>query len=525
MNREAEIIVYGGTSAGIAAAVEAKRLGKSVILVCPETHLGGLSVNGLGYSDTGNKEVIGGLAKEFYHRLWLEYRKDETWCWQKREDYSNEGQGTRAIDDKNETAYVFEPRLAEKVFQDMLVESDVEVHTDEWLNRSRGVVKEGNRIRSMAALSGTIYRGKQFIDATYEGDLLAASGVSFILGREGNNEYGEKWNGVQTGTFQHAHYFQHKIDPYVAEGNSASGLLPLIDPDPPKKYGSADHRIQAYCFRLCMTDYPANRIPITEPDGYDHRVYEILGRLAAAGWSEYFNKYDRIPNFKTDTNNHGPVNFDYIGMSNDYAEASYERRRSIAKEHENYQRGLLWFLRTDKRIPKAIRERNNEWGLAGDEFADNHHWPWQLYIREGRRMKGAHIISEPEIFGDSPVEESIGMGSYALDSHNTHRFVDKDGFVQNEGDIGVHTGGPYAIHRRAILPRKEECVNLLVPVCLSASHSTYGSIRMEPVFMILGQSAAVSAVLAVDENGSPHEVPYKNLQALLEKEGQVLQRL
>jgi hypothetical protein len=523
MDREADIIVYGGTSAGIAAAVEAKRLGKSVILVCPEIHLGGLSVNGLGYSDTGNKEVIGGLAREFYHRLWMEYQKNETWRWQKREDYGNEGQGTSAIDDESETACVFEPHLAEKVFQDMLAESGVEVHTDERLNRSRGVVKEGNRICSMAVLNGTVYRGKQFIDATYEGDLLAASGVSFILGREANSEYGEKWNGVQTGTFQHSHYFQHKIDPYVLERNPASGLLPLIDPESPGEYGSADRRIQAYCFRLCMTDHSANRVPITEPEGYDCKVYELLGRLAAAGWNEYFDKYDRIPNFKTDTNNHGPVNFDYIGMSNDYAAASYERRRSITVEHERYQRGLLWFLRTDKRIPEAIRERNNEWGLAGDEFIDNCHWPWQLYIREGRRMKGAHVISEAEILGDIPVEESIGMGSYALDSHNTHRFVDKNGCVQNEGDIGVHTKGPYAIDRRALLPRKEECANLSVPVCLSASHSTYGSIRMEPVFIILGQSAAASAVLAVDENCSPHEVPYKTLRTLLEKEGQVLQ--
>jgi hypothetical protein len=523
MEREADIIVYGGTSAGITAAVEARRLGKGVILVSPETCLGGLSVNGLGFSDTGNKEVIGGLAKEFYHRLWLEYQKKDTWRWQKREDYGNEGQGTRAIDDERQAAWVFEPRLAEKVFRDMLAEYGVEVVPGERLNRSRGVVKEGNLIRSMAALSGTIYRGKQFIDATYEGDLLAAAGVPYILGREGNREYGEKWNGVQTGTFQHPHYFAHKIDPYVIEKNPASGLLPLVDGGAPGEYGAADHRIQAYCFRLCMSDHPDNCIPITEPAGYDPLTYELLGRLAAAGWNEYFVKYDRIPNRKTDTNNHGPVNFDYIGMSDDYIEASYQRRLSIAAEHEQYQRGLLWFLRTDKRVPEKIREQNRAWGLAADEFTGNRGWPRQLYIREGRRMKGAHVVTESEIMGERPVEESAGMGSYPLDSHNTHRYVDSDGYVQNEGDIGVHTGGPYAIHWQALFPQKRDCANLTVPVCLSASHSTYGSIRMEPVFMILGQSAAAAAALAADERCPLQDISYQSLTKILEKGGQVLQ--
>jgi hypothetical protein len=247
-----------------------------------------------------------------------------------------------------------------------------------------------------------------------------------------------------------------------------------------------------------------------------------LGRLAAAGWNEYFDKYDRIPNRKTDTNNHGPVNFDYIGMSDDYIEASYQRRRSIAAEHEQYQRGLLYFLRTDKRIPEEIRERNRAWGLAADEFTDNRGWPWQLYIREGRRLRGVHVVTEGEILGERPVEESAGMGSYPLDSHNTHRYVDGEGYVQNEGDIGVHTGGPYAIHWQALVPQKRDCANLTVPVCLSASHSTYGSIRMEPVFMILGQSAAAAAALAADEQCPLQDISYRTLEKMLEKGGQVL---
>ncbi|MCL2478091.1 MAG: FAD-dependent oxidoreductase [Treponema sp.] len=522
MNFKADIIVYGGTSAAVIAAVEAKRLGKSVILVSPETHLGGLSVNGLGFSDTGSKKVIGGLARDFYHRLWLEYRKKETWKWQKRSEYGNEGQGTRAIDDENETAWVFEPQLAEKVYRDLLAEYKVDVRTGEWLNRNGGAAKDGNVIRSIATLAGNIYSGRQFIDATYEGDLLAAAGVSFIIGRESNGEYGEKWNGVQTGTFHHNHYFKYKIDPYVIEKNPASGLLPLIDPEKPGVYGSADSRVQAYCFRLCMSDHPLNFTPITEPPGYDSRVYEILGRVCAAGWNEYFDKYDRIPNRKTDTNNHGPVNFDYIGMSDDYLGASYQRRLSITAEHELYQRGLLWFLRTDKRIPEKIREQNRAWGLAADEFTDNGNWPRQLYIREGRRMKGSHVITEKEILGDAPVEESAGMGSYSLDSHNCHRYVDSDGFVQNEGDLGVPPKAPYAIHWKALFPKKEECANLTVPVCLSASHSTYGSIRMEPVFMILGQSAAAAAVMAADGNSALQDLAYDDFKKILADGGQVL---
>jgi hypothetical protein len=522
MTREADIIIYGGTSAGIIAAVQAKILGKSVILVSPDTRLGGLSANGLGFSDTGNSKVIGGLAREFYHRLWLEYRKPETWKWERREDYANRGQGHSAIDDQTETAWCFEPRLAEKVFLDLLGEHQVEVRTGEYLNRSRGVVKEGNIIRSMATLGGTVYRGKQFIDAGYEGDLMAAAGVSYALGREANREYGERWNGVQTGTFHHDHYFKQKIDPYVIEGERAGGLLPLVDGGTTGEYGEADKRIQAYCFRLCMTDHPGNFTPITKPAAYDPGLYELLGRLAREGWNGYFGKYDRIPNCKTDTNNHGPVNFDYIGMSDDYPEASYRRRLSIMAEHEEYQRGLLYFLRTDPRIPPDIRDRNNAWGLAADEFTDNDNWPHQLYIRESRRMKGEHIITEPEILGDAPAEESVGMGSYHLDSHNTHRYVDAEGFVQNEGDIGVPVRSPYAIDRRALFPKKEECGNLTVPVCLSASHSTYGSIRMEPVFMILGQSAAAAAVLAAEENRPPQNLPYETLKDLLIREGQVL---
>jgi hypothetical protein len=522
MVRDADIIVYGGTSAAVIAAIETKILGKSVILVSPDTHLGGLTINGLGYSDSGKKEAIGGLAREFYHRLWLEYQKPETWKWQKKEEFGNEGQETRAIDDVTKTALVFEPHLAEKVFLELLSEYGVEVYTNEWLNRSRGIVKEGNVIRSIGTLSGTIYRGKQFIDATYEGDLLEAAGVSFVLGRESNAEYGERWNGVQTGTYHHPHYFRHKIDPYIIEEEPASGLLPLVDPDPPGEYGSADHRIQAYCFRLCLSNHPDNRVPITEPEGYDPCTYELLGRLAQCGWNEYFDKYDHIPNRKTDTNNHGPINMDNIGRSNDYIRSSYERRRSITREHEGYQRGILYFLRTDKRIPDHIRDLNNSWGLAKDEFIDNRNWPRQLYIREGRRMKGAHVITEREILGDVSADESVGMGSYHLDSHNTHRYVDSGGFVQNEGDIGVKPKGPYTIHRQAIFPIKAECVNLAVPVCLSASHSTYGSIRMEPVFMILGQSAAAAAVLAADEKCPLQDVPYSTMEKVLKDEGQVL---
>ncbi len=522
-NNEADIIIYGGTSAAISAAVEAKRSGKSVIVVSPDIHLGGLSSGGLGFTDTGDKSVIGGLAREFYHRVWKHYNTEEAWMWQKKEEYGNKGQGTPAMDGENRTMWIFEPHVAEKVFEDMVAEEQIRVDRDEWLDRENGVqVKDGN-IVSITTLSGKTYSGKMFLDTTYEGDLMAAAGVSYHVGREAREVYGEEWNGVQTGVLHHKHWFESDISPYVIPGDPNSGLLPKVSGEDPGEKYSGDDKIQAYCFRMCMTNHPENRIPFPKPDGYNPMQYELLARVFEHGWKDWFMKFDPIPNHKTDTNNHGPFSSDNIGMNYDYPEASYERRKEIIKEHENYQKGLLWFVANDPRVPEDIQTEMQKWGLSKDEFKDNGNWPHQIYVREARRMIGDFVMTENELLKKKPTPKPIGMGSYTMDSHNVQRYIKPDGFVQNEGDIGVSTNGPYTISYGSLVPKKEDCKNLLVPVCLSSSHIAFGSIRMEPVFMILGQSAAAAAVLAIDDEMAVQDVGYDKLKGVLVGKGQIVE--
>lgn len=521
-----DLVIYGGTSAGVMAAVQAKQMGKSVIIVGPDKHLGGLSSGGLGFTDTGNKAVIGGLARDFYHRVWRHYDRPEAWTWQAKSEYGNKGQGTPAIDGAQRTMWIFEPHVAEQVFEDYVREFQIPVQRDEWLDRANGVRKEGGRIRTITMLSGKTYEGRMFIDATYEGDLLAAAGVSYHVGRESKAQYGEDWNGVQTGVLHHRHHFgvlPHGISPYRVPGDPASGVLPRISTEPPGEYGTADHRVQAYCYRMCLTDHPENRVPFPKPDGYDPAQYELLLRIFEAGWRETFDKFDPIPNHKTDTNNHGPMSTDNIGMNYDYPEAGYERRREILKEHETYQKGWLYFIANDPRVPAAVREKMSRWGLAKDEFTDNGNWPHQIYVREARRMIGSFVMTENELLKKRPTPDSVGMGSYTIDSHNVQRYITPEGYVQNEGDIGVGLKAPYEIAYGSLVPKKSECENLLVPVCVSASHIAFGSIRMEPVFMILGQSAATAAVLAIDQGIAVQEVKYPELRERLLKDGQVLE--
>jgi hypothetical protein len=521
-----DVVVYGGTSAGIIAAVQAKRMGKSVVVVAPEKHLGGLSAGGLGFTDTGDKSVIGGLSREFYQRVWSHYDRPEAWKWQKREQYGNKGQGTPAMDGAQRTMWIFEPHVAEKVFEDFVAEYKIPVHRNEWLNRASGVSKRSGRIVSLTTLSGRTYTGRMFLDATYEGDLMAAAGVTYHLGREAQATYGEKWNGVQTGVLHHRHHFgvlQGPISAYVVPGDPKSGLLPRISSAPPGEFGQADHRIQAYCYRMCLTDHPENRIPFEKPEGYDPRQYELLLRVFEAGWRETFQKFDAIPNRKTDTNNHGPFSTDNIGMSYDYPDASYERRRAILQEHERYQKGWLYFIANDPRVPAEVREEMRKWGLAKDEFTDNGGWPHQIYVRESRRMLGTFVMTENELLKTRPTPDPVGMGSYTIDSHNVQRYVTPDGAVQNEGDIGVSTNGPYSIAYGALVPRRGQADNLLVPVCVSSSHIAFGSIRMEPVFMVLGQSAATAAALAIDGAVAVQDVAYGQLRERLLKDGQILE--
>ena len=521
--KKADIIIYGGTSAAVTTAVQALRMGKSVIIVSPDIHLGGLSSSGLGFTDTGDKSVIGGISREFYQRIYDYYQLPETWKWQKKEEYGNVGQGTPAIDGNNRTMWIFEPHVAEQVFEDFIKENEITVYRDEWLDREKGVLLKDGKIVSITTLGGNTYTGKIFVDATYEGDLMAAAGVSYHVGREANSEYNEEWNGIQTGVFQHPHHFGSlNISPYLIPGDSASGLLPRISPDSPGIRGEGDDKIQAYCYRLCLTQSEDNKIPFPRPEGYDSTQYELLVRVYQAGWRQTFDKFDPIPNRKTDVNNHGPFSFDNIGMNYEYPEASYERRKEILKEHETYQKGWLYFIANDPRVPAEVQEQMRTWGLAKDEFSDHGNWPYQIYVREARRMKGDFVMTENEIKGKNSVAKPIGMGSYTIDSHNVQRYITPEGYVQNEGDVGVSTP-PYQIDLGTIMPKASECKNLLVPVAVSSSHIAFGSIRMEPVFMILGQSAGTLAAMAVESGRDLHEIPYSALRENLLASGQVLE--
>jgi hypothetical protein len=509
-----DIVVYGGTSSGVAAAVQAKRMGKTVVIVCPDKHLGGLTAGGLTWTDSGRKEAVGGISRQFYQRMKKHYDNSDAWIYQKPEEYSR----YRPYDD---AMWVFEPHVAEQGFEELVAEYKIPVYRNEWLNRKGGVRKDGPRIISITMLDGKTYRGKMFIDATYEGDLMAVAGVSYHVGREGNDVYGETLNGVQTRNAT-SHQFKMPVDPYIKLGEPESGLLPLIHSGNPGKEGESDHRIQAYNFRMCLTKVTENRVLFPKPDNYDPMQYELLARYLDKGWRAIFAKFDPAPNRKTDTNNHGAFSTDNIGMNYDYPEATYKRRREIIKEHEDYQKGLMWFLAYDPRVPVDVREKTSQWGLAKDEFRDNDHWPHQIYVRESRRMIGDFVTTELHLRKIKPTPKPIGLGSYNMDSHNVQRYVDDNGNARNEGDIQINPGGPYPISYDAIVPKASECTNLLVPVCVSSSHIAYGSIRMEPVFMILGQSAATAAVIAIDNNIDVQKVDYSKLQSRLLADSQVL---
>lgn len=521
-----DVVVYGGTSSAVIAAVQVVEMGKNVVVVSPDRHLGGLTSGGLGWTDTGNKAVIGGLARDFYHRVWKHYNADEAWRWQPRAEFGNKGQGVPAMDGEHRTMWVFEPHIAEQTFEEIVQEFKIPVHRDEWLDRESGVVKEGNRIVSIKTLSGKTWSGRMFIDATYEGDLMAAAGVSYHVGRESNATYGETLNGVQVANAVH-HQFDAFVDPYVTPGDPSSGLLPRIHDGAPGVDGEGDHRVQAYNYRVCLTNHPENRVSFPKPDNYDPLQYELLGRYIDTGYRDMFGKFDLIPNRKTDTNNRGAFSTDNIGMNYDYPEASYERRREILREHEDYQKGYFWYLANDPRVAEDVRAEMSRWGLANDEFTDNGNWPHQIYVREARRMVSDFVVTEPHLRRLKETPRPVGMGSYNMDSHNTQRYVAKDdqgrACARNEGDVQVSPGGPYPIDYGAIIPKEAECANLLVPVCVSSSHISFGSIRMEPVFMILGQSAATAAALALDAGVSVQRLDYGTLAARLLADGQVLE--
>ncbi len=510
-----DLVVYGGTSAGVAAAVQASRMGKTAIVIEPSRHVGGLTSGGLGMTDSGNRAVIGGISREFYQRIKKHYEDDAAWTRQKRSEYAH-------WNPREDALWRFEPKVAEKVYREMLAEAKVQVVLGERLDLAKGVVLEGGRIVRIVMESGRAFAGKMFVDATYEGDLMAKAGVSYTVGREANAQYGETLNGVQTRRAV-SHQFEKPVDPYVRPGDPSSGLLPRVHGGDPGKEGEADRRVQAYCFRMCLTDDPENRVPFPKPEGYDPLQYEIYLRTILAGWRNVWGNHQAMPNRKTDTNNHGAFSTDNIGMNYDYPDGDYPTRERIVKEHEVYQKGLMWFLCNDPRVPKDLQEKVSKWGLAKDEFTDNGNWPHQLYIREARRMVSDYVNTELDCRRLRETPESVGMGSYNMDSHNVQRHVDANGHVRNEGDIQVSPGGPYKISYRTLRPKPGECANLFVPVCLSASHAAYGSIRMEPVFMVLGQSAATAAAIAIDEGIDVQKVDYAKLRERLLADKQVLE--
>jgi hypothetical protein len=514
-----DIVIYGGTSAGVAAAVQATRMNKSVVLIEPGTRLGGLTSGGLGQTDIGNKQAIGGISREFYVRVAKHYADPAAWKWQKREEYRDSGQ-TRT--EASEAAmWTFEPGVAVKIFNAMVAEAKVPVVYRERLDLQRGVEKQGARIVSIRMESGRVFRGRMFIDATYEGDLMAKAGVVYTVGREANGKYRETLNGVQTLNAKN-HNLAAGIDPYRRKGDRTSGLLPGIDPAGPGPEGEGDRRVQAYCFRMCLSDHPENRIPFHRPEGYAEIDYELLLRNFEAGEKRVPWINSSMPNRKTDTNNRTGFSTDFIGQNYDYPEADYATRAKIAARHRAYQQGLMWTLANHPRVPDAIRDEVARWGMSKDEFTEGRGWQEQLYIREARRMIGELVMTQHHCQGRERADDAVGLAAYTMDSHNTQRHLNAEGFVRNEGNVEVGGFPPYPISYRAIVPKRAECENLLVPVCLSASHIAYGSIRMEPVFMVLAQSAATAAALAIDDRASVQGVDYSKLRVRLLADRQVL---
>jgi hypothetical protein len=525
-----DVVVYGGTAAGVVAAVQARSLGRSVVLVEPGTRLGGLTTGGLGNTDIGNKRAVGGLARTFYERVAAHYAQPSAWTQESRPEYEararigNQGHGT---DDPlvartgRATMWVFEPRVAERILRAMADEAGVPVRYGQRLALEGGVTKKGEALASIRMETGETYRARVFIDASYEGDLMAGSRVSYAVGREANATHGETLNGVQTKNAVH-HQFKKRVDPYVVAGNPASGLLPGLHDGRPGEEGQGDRRVQAYNFRMTLTDAPANRLPIPRPDGYDPVRYELLRRYVEAGVFDAIDLNSPMPNRKTDVNNNGAFSSDHVGASYNWADGDYRERDRIFRDHVSYVQGLWYFLQNDERLPAAVRESAGRWGLCRDEFEASSHWPPQLYVREARRMVGEVVMTEHHCRGQRRAEDSVGLAAYGMDSHNVQRYIE-DGAARNEGDVQVGVPGPYPVSYRAITPRRSEATNLLVPVALSASHIAYGSIRMEPVFMILGQSAATAASLAIDGRGVVQDIPYAALRQRLLNDGQVLE--
>ncbi|MCM2373873.1 FAD-dependent oxidoreductase [Rhodopirellula sp. ICT_H3.1] len=523
-----EVVVYGGTSAGVVAAVQVARMNRSVVLLEPGRHIGGMTSGGLGATDIGNKDVIGGLSREFYRRVAKHYAQDSAWIHETREEFfANRSKRTtlEEVSGPDATMWTFEPHVADKIFNEMLHEEGVVVVRGQ---KVVDVNMDGQRIVSIAMQDGETYQAKMFIDASYEGDLMARAGVTYRVGREGNAEYDETLNGIRDRTPKNQIY--DSVDPYVSPGDPSSGLIPLIQPGDGGMPGEGDHRVQAYNFRLCFTNVAKNRMELEPPADYDPARYELAARrvekIVAKGLEPRLDQFCNpvwMPNFKTDINNSQGISTDFIGGNYDYPDADYDTREEIWRAHENYIRGFWYFMSTSPRVPQDLRDQFRSFGPCRDEFQSTGGWPNQLYVREARRMKSDYVMTEHNCRGKVVAEDSVGMAAYGMDSHNCQRIV-QNGAARNEGDVQEHGLRPYPISYRSIVPSSGECENLLVPVCVSATHIAFGSIRMEPVFMVLGQSAATAAVLAIDEDTTVQQLDYAELQKLLWAGGQVLIR-
>jgi hypothetical protein len=498
-----DLVVYGGTAAGVVTAVSGARMGLKVALLEPARHIGGMVSGGLSHTDIGAREVIGGYSLEFFWRAGNHY------------DLSQFAQ---------DFAWYVEPKAAEDIFRQMLDEAGVSVLMGRRLREKDGVRKDGARIAAITMESGEPFAAKIFADCTYEGDLMAQAGISYTWGRESSSEYGESLAGVRPETPMHQ--FLVDISPYGADGK----LLPEISSAPMGAAGSADRKVQAYNFRLIFSHDPANQAPYPKPAHYDPQRFELAARLLQAMQQKLGRalrmgevlSIGPIPNHKADINNNGPFSTDYIGKSWDYPNASYQRRAEIWRDHEEYTKGYLYFLAHDPRVPPSLQNEMAEWGPAKDEFTDNGNFPHQLYIREARRMIGEYVMSQKDIQQDLTKPDPIGMGSYNSDSHNVQRIVGQDGFVRNEGDMQVPVK-PYQIPYRILLPKRKEAQNLLVPVCFSATHVAYSTLRMEPQYMILGQAAGAAAALAIRGSLAVQDIDTAALTRVLVDQGAILQ--
>ena len=501
--QEFDLVVYGGTAGGVATAVSGARHGLRTVLLEPGDHVGGMVSGGLSGTDVGKSEVIGGMALEFSWRAGRHYELDRH---------------------LQQVAWMPEPGVAEAICRQMLADAKVTLLTRHRLAEKGGVVKQGARVTEVRTENGAHFRGRMFADASYEGDLMAQSGIGYTVGRESTAEYGESLAGVRAHT--RSHQFPVDISAYDENGK----LLPEISSEPRGTPGAGDKRVQAYNFRVIGTNVAANRVPWEKPAGYDPKRYELLARYLKAITAHLkrppvFNEvslFRVIPNGKADLNNRGPFSTDYIGKNYAYPDGTYAERAKIWQEHVEYQKGFYYFLANDPRVPKSLQEEVRQWGLAKDEFADTGHWPNQLYIREARRMKGDFVASQKDLQTERTKSDAIGMGSYNSDSHNVQRHVAEGGIVLNEGDVQVPVQ-PYQIPYRILLPQRGEAENVLVPVCFSASHIAYSSLRMEPQYMIIGHAAGVAAALAIRKNLAVQDVPVGELQAILRAEGGVFE--